>query len=76
QRGRLHDGDIDAMLDAAYTAWQHDLSAGKQSLLIAPTRDQATALNQRARADRITTGDVDPSPGAACVTQRRRRVER
>ena len=61
QHGRLHDGDTETMLDAAYTAWQQDRAAGRQSLLIAPTRDQVTALNTRARADRIATGEVDPS---------------
>ncbi len=85
QHDRLHDGDSEQMLDAAYTAWQHDQAEGKHSLLIAPTRDQVTALNQRARADRITTGTVDPSivvrlhdgtlagPGDVIVTRRNNR---
>ncbi|WP_370325523.1 MobF family relaxase [Euzebya sp.] len=59
--GRLRDGDTEAMLDAAYTAWQADLAAGKTSLLIAPTRDHVIALNQRAHTDRVAAGDVDPS---------------
>ncbi len=60
QHGRLHDGDTEAMLDAAYDAWQADLVAGKTSLLIAPTRDHVTVLNQRAHDDRVKVGDVDP----------------
>ena len=85
QHDRLHDGDSEQMLNTAYTAWQHDQAEGKHSLLIAPTRDQVTALNQRARADRITTGTVDPSivvrlhdgtlagPGDVIVTRRNNR---
>ncbi|WP_370324571.1 ATP-dependent RecD-like DNA helicase [Euzebya sp.] len=61
RNGRLHNGDTDAMLDAAYTAWQADLAAGTTSLLIAPTREHVTALNQRAHTDRVDDGDVDPS---------------
>ena len=83
--GRLHDGETEAMLDAAYTAWRGDIDAGQTSLLIAPTRDQVTALNTRARADRIATGDVDPTialrlhdgtlagPGDTIVTRRNNR---
>ncbi|MEO2108682.1 MAG: MobF family relaxase [Actinomycetota bacterium] len=58
QHGRLHDGDTGQMLDAAYTAWRHDQAAGRQSLLIAPTREQVAALNGRAQTDRIATGEV------------------
>ncbi|HUG84323.1 MAG TPA: AAA family ATPase, partial [Euzebya sp.] len=60
QHGRLHDGEGEAMLDAAYTAWQADMAAGRQSLLIAPTREQVALLNRRAQADRIDTGHVEP----------------
>jgi conjugative relaxase-like TrwC/TraI family protein len=58
QRGRLHGGPRDQMLDAAYTAWRHDLSAGQHSLLIAGTGEEVTALNQRARLDRVAACDV------------------
>jgi conjugative relaxase-like TrwC/TraI family protein len=57
--GRLHDGDTDQMLDAAYTAWQTDIAGGHRSLLIAPTRDQVIALNMRAQADLLATGHID-----------------
>lgn len=40
------------MLDAAYHAWRTD-AAGELSILIAETSDTVTALNNRARTDRI-----------------------
>ncbi len=57
-RGRLHGGARDHMLDAAYTAWHRDLTAGLDSLLIAGSGDEVTALNQRARLDRLAGGEV------------------
>ncbi|HUA49564.1 MAG TPA: MobF family relaxase [Solirubrobacteraceae bacterium] len=58
KRGRIVGGDHDVVLDAAYHAWQTDLAAGRSSILIAETSDTVTALNQRARADRILAGQV------------------
>ena len=49
--GRIHDGDTETMTDAAYTAWRADRDAGRITVLIAETREQVTALNERARAD-------------------------
>ena len=69
----------DDMLDAAYTAWQTDLAAGRASLMIAPTRDTVIALNTRARNDRIAAGDVAAGgavalhDGTAGLRRRRRR---
>ncbi|WP_220489248.1 TrwC relaxase [Tessaracoccus sp. MC1679] len=62
-RGRIHDGDTDAMLDAAYQAWLDDLAAGRSSVMIAETTETVTALNTRARLDRIIAGHVAPSDG-------------
>ena len=56
--GRIIGGDHDTMLDAAYHAWQTDTAAGRSSILIAETSETVTALNQRARADRILAGQV------------------
>ncbi len=61
--GRIHDGDTDAMLDAAYNAWLDDLAAGRSSVLIAETTETVTALNTRARLDRIIAGHVAASDG-------------
>ncbi|WP_246142328.1 MobF family relaxase [Lacisediminihabitans profunda] len=58
QRRRIAEGPLDGMLDAAYTAWQQDLAAGKASVMIAETNETVTALNERARLDRIITGQV------------------
>ncbi|GAB4084034.1 hypothetical protein GCM10028784_06640 [Myceligenerans cantabricum] len=53
--GRLHGGDTDTMLEAAYTDWKQDLAAGRSSILIADTGEQVRSLNERAQADRLLT---------------------
>lgn len=58
---RIHDGDEDAMTDAAYAAWREDTAAGLVSVLIAETNETVTALNNRARADLILDGRLRPS---------------
>lgn len=61
----LHDrivgGDHDPMLDAAYAGWLDDTAHGKSSLMIAETNESVTALNVRARLDRMEGGLVDDS---------------
>ena len=57
---RIHDGDAEAMTDAAYTAWRADRDNGFVSVLIAETRDDVTTLNARARADLILDGTLTP----------------
>lgn len=59
--GRLHDGPQEAMTERAYRAWATDIAAGRQSLLLAADRATVTALNRRARADRLRGGLIDPS---------------
>ncbi len=54
--GRVHDGDREAMLTAAYEAWRTDTHAGRESLLIAADNDTVLELNARARTDNILTG--------------------
>jgi ATP-dependent exoDNAse (exonuclease V) alpha subunit len=58
RHGRLHDGPHAAMLEAAYQAWLHDRAAGLDTLLLAGDNATVTALNARARTDRILTGQV------------------
>ncbi|MGO9791380.1 MAG: MobF family relaxase [Solirubrobacteraceae bacterium] len=60
QHGRILDGEHDQILDAAYHAWQADTTAGRASILIAETSETVTALNNRARTDRVLAGQVSP----------------
>ncbi|WP_271202576.1 MobF family relaxase [Microbacterium dextranolyticum] len=55
---RITGGEQEAMIDAAYGAWLRDLAAGRASILVAETHETVTALNTRARADRIIDGTV------------------
>lgn len=56
---RIHGGEGDRMLDAAYCAWAHDEAAGRTSLLIAGDVETVRALNHRARTDRIASAVVE-----------------
>ncbi|MBS9535579.1 relaxase domain-containing protein [Mycobacterium sp. M1] len=51
--GRIHVGSGDTILDAAYQAWADDQARGVDTAMLAPTNDMVTALNQRARLDRL-----------------------
>ena len=51
---RVHVGDLTTATDAAYAAWATDRAAGLDSLMLAPTRELTTALNIRARTDRLS----------------------
>ncbi len=55
---RITGGDQEGMIDAAYAAWRQDLATGRASILVAETHETVTALNARARADRIIDGTV------------------
>jgi conjugative relaxase-like TrwC/TraI family protein len=57
---RVTSGTADAMLDAGYESWAHDIRRGKHSLLIAGNNADVIALNARARRDRVDHGDVRP----------------
>jgi hypothetical protein len=50
---RVHVGDQRTASASAYEAWRADRAAGRDALLLAATRDQVSALNARARADRL-----------------------
>jgi hypothetical protein len=58
--GRVHGGEEDVAMDAAYAAWRRDQASGRASILVAETQQSVTALNQRARADRIIDGAINP----------------
>ena len=55
---RVRSGSADAMLENAYDAWQRDMRTGQESLLIAKSAEDVTALNARARTARVDSGRV------------------
>ncbi|CUU60762.1 conjugative relaxase domain-containing protein, TrwC/TraI family [Parafrankia irregularis] len=59
--GRVVDGDRETLLTTMLTRWATDTAAGKRSLLIAADRDTVTELNARARAYRLSRGEVSAS---------------
>ncbi|POH60311.1 MobF family relaxase [Arthrobacter glacialis] len=56
---RISSGTYDAMVDDAYNRWDADIRTGKTSILIAPDNDTVAMLNERAQADRVSSGAVD-----------------
>jgi ATP-dependent exoDNAse (exonuclease V) alpha subunit len=56
--GRISEGSRDEMLDALYLGWKADTAAGRTSLMIAGDLGSVSELNDRARADRIASGEV------------------
>ncbi|KRE62948.1 MobF family relaxase [Nostocoides sp. Soil756] len=52
-RGRVHVGDLATSIDAVFDAWNADRAAGRDCLMLAPSRDLVAALNERARAARL-----------------------
>ncbi|WP_328814295.1 MobF family relaxase [Rhodococcus sp. NBC_00297] len=55
--GRVHVGSIRAATDDAYTAWTSDRDAGRDAIMLAPTRELVAELNTRARTDRLDASD-------------------
>ena len=58
-RGRVHVGDLATMTEDVFAAWQADRAAGLDSIMLAPTRDLVSELNQQARAHRLAQQDAD-----------------
>ena len=52
---RVHVGDLTALTDDVFSAWLTDRSSGLDAIMLAPTRELVSQLNQRARAHRLTT---------------------
>ena len=52
---RVHVGDLTTMTGQVLQAWQDDRADGLDSIMLAPTHDLVTDLNQRARAHRLST---------------------
>jgi conjugative relaxase-like TrwC/TraI family protein len=84
--GRAHVGDLATITDEAYAAWAIDRAAGRDALMLAPTRELVAELNARARADRMArqTGPIgrevtladslSASAGDAVITRRNERT--
>jgi len=56
--GRIADGARDDMLDALYAAWKTDTDRGLHSLMLASDTATVNELNDRARAQRVASGEV------------------
>jgi conjugative relaxase-like TrwC/TraI family protein len=52
-RQRVHVGDPTTTLDAIFNAWRADRSHGLDAIMLAPTRELVSRLNQRARDQRL-----------------------
>ncbi|TDP28054.1 MobF family relaxase [Nocardia ignorata] len=57
---RIHAGHTGSVYDDTYTAWAADHNAGRDAVMLAPTHEVVTALNARARADRLTRTGTKP----------------
>ncbi|TRW45702.1 MobF family relaxase [Georgenia yuyongxinii] len=55
---RLREGTTAQMIDAAYEAWRTDLAAGRTSILVTDSAESVRQLNERARAERLQTGET------------------
>ncbi|MAS53354.1 MAG: transfer protein Tra, partial [Pimelobacter sp.] len=63
-RDRVHVGDLATMTEDVFAAWQADRAAGLDAIMLAPTRELVSELNQQARAHRLE--GADPArPGLA-----------
>jgi hypothetical protein len=66
RHGRVRSGSRDAMTQAAYQGWKAGMLAGKTTLMAAGDGTDMTALSARARAERVTAGQVEPG-GCPCT---------
>jgi ATP-dependent exoDNAse (exonuclease V) alpha subunit len=58
-QGRVESGTREDVLDLLFDAWLTDTRSGRRSLMVATDVQTVTDLNVRARAHRVTAGDVD-----------------
>jgi conjugative relaxase-like TrwC/TraI family protein len=52
-RRRVHVGDPTTTLESVFNAWQADRSQGLDAIMLAPTRELVSSLNQRAQDHRL-----------------------
>ena len=53
-QGRVHVGNESTMVDELFAAWSADIASGIDSIMLAPTRELSSELNQRARDARLS----------------------
>ena len=63
-RGRVHVGDLATLTEQVFTAWRADRDAGRDAIMLSPTRELAATLNERAQGHRLATTDT-PDSGQA-----------
>ncbi|WP_156464798.1 MobF family relaxase [Aeromicrobium sp. Root495] len=56
---RIHVGDVATLTREVFTAWQSDRDDGRDSIMLAPTRELTAELNRRARDARLHEGLAD-----------------
>jgi ATP-dependent exoDNAse (exonuclease V) alpha subunit len=66
---RIHVGDLTALTEDAFAAWLTDRSSGLDAIMLAPTRELVSQLNQRARTHRLTTAPEENRPEASRVAR-------
>jgi DNA primase catalytic core len=64
---RIHVGDLTALSEGVFTAWQTDRSQGLDAIMLAPTRELVSQLNQRARTHRLGTKPHEDRRDASVV---------
>lgn len=67
--GRIHGGHTGSTHDDAYTAWITDHRNGRDTIMLAANHDTVTALNARARADRLTRASGEPGAEVVLVDE-------
>ena len=67
ENGRIVAGDADAMIEDVFRKYSADVTAGKQSIMIASTNETVTRLNDLAQAHAIEHGQVSTGAGAVAL---------
>ena len=67
ENGRIVAGDSDAMIEDLFHGYSADVTAGKQSIMIASTNEAVTKLNDLAQAHAIEHGQVSTGAGAVVL---------
>lgn len=67
ENGRIVAGDSDAMIEDVFRGYSADVTAGKQSIMIASTNETVTQLNDLAQAHAIEHGQVSTGAGSVAL---------